>query len=170
MILYPHVLSLVGILYLRQTRYAALTAYELGAVLQPQIHKYRNSSFCLPVPFFFPHSIRKLLMLGMHSLLLGLSYPIRLFFPIQLIIKRAINSQYDKREFQLYSYACVYWNILKKDWDTAGCQKSVNASGFLGCQCNHTTNFAVLMVSMRKTISFRRGFPLYTGPGYINQR
>lgn len=101
------------------------------------------------MPFFFPQSIR---VLGMYSFLLGLSNPIR-GFPIQLMIKCAINSQYDKRELRLHSYACVYWNFLINDWDTQGCQKTGNTTEFLRCNCSHTTNFAVLMVSMRKTIN-----------------
>lgn len=60
-------------------------------------------------------------------------------------VQMVFNPTYDKRELQLYSYACVYWNFLTKDWDTHGCQKDVSIEGFLGCRCNHTTNFAVLM-------------------------
>ncbi|XP_007643565.3 adhesion G-protein coupled receptor G7 [Cricetulus griseus] len=60
-------------------------------------------------------------------------------------VQMVFNPTYDRREFQLHSYACVYWNFLKKDWDTHGCQKHENSAGFLGCRCNHTTNFAVLM-------------------------
>lgn len=79
-------------------------------------------------------------------------------------VKMVFNPTYDKREFQLYSYACVYWNILKKDWDTAGCQKSVNASGFLGCQCNHTTNFAVLM-SFKKDYKYPKSLDVLSNIG-----
>lgn len=79
-------------------------------------------------------------------------------------VKMVFNPTYDKREFQLYSYACVYWNILKKDWDTAGCQKSVNAMGFLGCQCNHTTNFAVLM-SFKKDYKYPKSLDVLSNIG-----
>lgn len=79
-------------------------------------------------------------------------------------VKMVFNPTYDKREFQLYSYACVYWNILKKDWDTAGCQKSVNTSGFLGCQCNHTTNFAVLM-SFKKDYKYPKSLDVLSNVG-----
>lgn len=79
-------------------------------------------------------------------------------------VKMVFNPTYDKREFQLYSYACVYWNILKKDWDTAGCQKSVNTSGFLGCQCNHTTNFAVLM-SFKKDYKYPKSLDVLSNIG-----
>ncbi|XP_040606583.1 LOW QUALITY PROTEIN: adhesion G-protein coupled receptor G7 [Mesocricetus auratus] len=60
-------------------------------------------------------------------------------------VQMVFNPTYDRREFQLHSYACVYWNFSTKDWDTHGCQKDENSAGFLGCRCNHTTNFAVLM-------------------------
>lgn len=60
-------------------------------------------------------------------------------------VQMVFNPTYDKREFQLHSYACVYWNFVTRDWDTRGCQKDGSAAGFLGCRCNHTTNFAVLM-------------------------
>ncbi|XP_032756204.1 adhesion G-protein coupled receptor G7 [Rattus rattus] len=79
-------------------------------------------------------------------------------------VKMVFNPTYDKREFQLYSYACVYWNILKKDWDTAGCQKSMNTSGFLGCQCNHTTNFAVLM-SFKKDYKYPKSLDVLSNIG-----
>lgn len=79
-------------------------------------------------------------------------------------VKMVFNPTYDKREFQLYSYACVYWNFLKKDWDTAGCQKTVNATGFLGCQCNHTTNFAVLM-SFKKDYKYPKSLDVLSNIG-----
>ncbi|XP_051006406.1 adhesion G-protein coupled receptor G7 [Acomys russatus] len=60
-------------------------------------------------------------------------------------VEMVFNPTYDKGKFQLYSYACVYWNFFTKDWDTHGCQKDLSTPGFLGCRCNHTTNFAVLM-------------------------
>ncbi|XP_026347967.3 adhesion G-protein coupled receptor G7 [Ursus arctos] len=55
------------------------------------------------------------------------------------------NPKYDRKEFQLHSYACVYWNVLTKDWDTHGCHKNKSTDEFVYCHCNHTTNFAVLM-------------------------
>ncbi|XP_069328645.1 adhesion G-protein coupled receptor G7 isoform X2 [Eulemur rufifrons] len=59
------------------------------------------------------------------------------------------SPKYNQEEFQLHSYACVYWNFLTKDWDTYGCQKDKGPDGFLQCRCNHTTNFAVLMTFTR---------------------
>ncbi|XP_056682058.1 adhesion G-protein coupled receptor G7 [Monodelphis domestica] len=61
-------------------------------------------------------------------------------------VEMIFKSKYNESQFQLQSYACVFWNFTKDDWDTSGCKKKPqNNSQFLGCQCNHTTNFAVLM-------------------------
>jgi hypothetical protein len=106
--------------------------------------------------------------------LLWLSYPVR-FYSIQLSIKISVtvilfnNLQYNQREFQLYSYACVYWNVSTKDWDTYGCYKDTSIDGFLGCYCNHTTNFAVLMVRLQWTLS-RQEFSLCTNLVCANWR
>ncbi|XP_074157133.1 adhesion G-protein coupled receptor G7 isoform X2 [Sminthopsis crassicaudata] len=65
--------------------------------------------------------------------------------------------RYNESQFLLNSYACVFWNFTKDDWDTFGCKKKhINNSEFLGCQCNHTTNFAVLM-------NFNKNYP-YADP------
>ena len=45
---------------------------------------------------------------------------------------------------QLRDHACVFWDYTVNDWSTAGCAKGRDQ--FLRCRCNHTTNFAVLMV------------------------
>ncbi|XP_057621649.1 adhesion G-protein coupled receptor G7 [Chionomys nivalis] len=66
-------------------------------------------------------------------------------------VEMVFNPAYDRREFQLHSYACVYWNFSRNDWDTHGCRKDGSTEGFLGCRCNHTTNFAVLM-------TFKKGY------------
>ncbi|XP_047420919.1 adhesion G-protein coupled receptor G7 [Sciurus carolinensis] len=60
-------------------------------------------------------------------------------------VEMVFSPKYNQKEYQLHAYACVYWNFLTKDWDTYGCYKDRIADGFLGCRCNHTTNFAVLM-------------------------
>ncbi|XP_062383572.1 adhesion G-protein coupled receptor G7-like [Sardina pilchardus] len=44
----------------------------------------------------------------------------------------------------LHNFACVFWDYGINDWSTRGCFK-VNSSEGLQCQCNHMTNFAVLM-------------------------
>ncbi|MBN3303515.1 AGRG7 protein, partial [Amia calva] len=47
--------------------------------------------------------------------------------------------------FNLHDYSCVFWNYSTTDWSTNGCSKGKDPFGYLKCQCNHTTNFAVLM-------------------------
>ncbi|XP_052015075.1 adhesion G-protein coupled receptor G7 [Apodemus sylvaticus] len=79
-------------------------------------------------------------------------------------VQMVFNPTYDKRELQLHSYACVYWNFSKSDWDTLGCQKHMSTSGFLGCQCNHTTNFAVLM-SFKKDYKYPESLDVLSNIG-----
>uniref|UniRef100_A0A673TUB2 Adhesion G-protein coupled receptor G7 n=1 Tax=Suricata suricatta TaxID=37032 RepID=A0A673TUB2_SURSU len=62
------------------------------------------------------------------------------------------NPTYDHKKLKIHSYACVYWNFTKNDWDTKGCIKKDGANGFY-CQCNHTTNFGVLM-SFKKNYKY----------------
>ncbi len=45
-----------------------------------------------------------------------------------------------------YDFVCVFWDYAHKDWRTEGCIKMHDLSG-VQCKCNHTTNFAVLVVS-----------------------
>ncbi|XP_036098162.1 adhesion G-protein coupled receptor G7 [Molossus molossus] len=68
-------------------------------------------------------------------------------------VKMVFHPQYDKKEYELNSFACVYWNFSKNDWDTNGCSKVGENNGFLHCHCNHTTNFAVLM-SLKKNYNY----------------
>ncbi|XP_054433359.1 adhesion G-protein coupled receptor G7 [Pteronotus mesoamericanus] len=68
-------------------------------------------------------------------------------------VEMAFRPQYNPKEFKLHSYACVFWNFSKKDWDTNGCFKVGEAGEFIRCHCNHTTNFAVLM-SFRKNYKY----------------
>ncbi|XP_047731757.1 adhesion G-protein coupled receptor G7 [Prionailurus viverrinus] len=65
-------------------------------------------------------------------------------------VEIVFNPRYDPKTFQIHSYACVYWNFIKKDWDTNGCHKRRGTDEFLYCHCNHTTNFAVLMSFEKK--------------------
>uniref|UniRef100_A0AAY4BIS5 G-protein coupled receptor 112 n=1 Tax=Denticeps clupeoides TaxID=299321 RepID=A0AAY4BIS5_9TELE len=54
----------------------------------------------------------------------------------------------------LYDFVCVYWDNDTNDWNNRGCFKTDVESRGLQCRCNHTTNFAVLMVSaMNKQVS-----------------
>ncbi|XP_049641553.1 adhesion G-protein coupled receptor G7 [Suncus etruscus] len=73
-------------------------------------------------------------------------------------VEMVFNPEYDTSEFQLNSYACVFWNYKQKDWDTFGCEKVQNSKvsggdGFLQCRCSHTTNFAILM-SFKKNYKY----------------
>ncbi|KAL4656522.1 adhesion G-protein coupled receptor G7-like [Arapaima gigas] len=45
----------------------------------------------------------------------------------------------------LRNFACVFWNYTLRDWSSYGCSGKKNSLGHLQCQCNHTTNFVVLM-------------------------
>lgn len=60
-------------------------------------------------------------------------------------VDMAFRPQHNPKEFQLNSYACVYWNISMNDWDTRGCKKEGFTGGFLHCSCNHMTSFTVLL-------------------------
>nr|XP_036854566.1 adhesion G-protein coupled receptor G7 [Manis javanica] len=79
-------------------------------------------------------------------------------------VKMVFSPKYNQQEFQLHSYACVYWNFYKKDWDTYGCQKVSSTDKFLNCSCNHTTNFAVLM-SFRKTYKYPESLDIMSNVG-----
>ena len=50
-----------------------------------------------------------------------------------------------------YNHTCVYWNFSANEgaggWQTEGCVVTLNLGGVLECQCDHLTNFAVLLVS-----------------------
>ncbi|RXN27834.1 adhesion G- coupled receptor G7-like protein [Labeo rohita] len=51
-----------------------------------------------------------------------------------------------------YDFACVYWDYAQRDWRTEGCVKILDPDG-PRCECNHTTNFAVL-VSFRADYTY----------------
>uniref|UniRef100_A0A671K9Q9 Adhesion G-protein coupled receptor G7-like n=2 Tax=Sinocyclocheilus anshuiensis TaxID=1608454 RepID=A0A671K9Q9_9TELE len=51
-----------------------------------------------------------------------------------------------------YDFACVFWDYTHRDWRTEGCVKMRDPSG-VHCECNHTTNFAVL-VSFRADYTY----------------
>ncbi|XP_074663101.1 adhesion G-protein coupled receptor G6-like isoform X2 [Tubulanus polymorphus] len=44
---------------------------------------------------------------------------------------------------------CVFWDFMANDgkgnWSTEGCLTTVTVSGITSCECNHLTNFALLM-------------------------
>ncbi|XP_006058808.4 adhesion G-protein coupled receptor G7 isoform X1 [Bubalus bubalis] len=76
-------------------------------------------------------------------------------------VEMVFNPRYNRTEFQLHSYACVYWNFSMKDWDTHGCHKQRDTDGFLRCHCNHTTNFAVLM-SFKKEYKYPESLDVFS--------
>ena len=51
-----------------------------------------------------------------------------------------------------YEYKCAFWdfnlNNGNGNWSTFGCTLIINNSMFT-CSCNHTTNFAVLIVTVK---------------------
>ncbi|KAL1251093.1 hypothetical protein QQF64_018889 [Cirrhinus molitorella] len=51
-----------------------------------------------------------------------------------------------------YDFACVFWDYTHRDWRTEGCVKILDSTG-VHCECNHTTNFAVL-VSFRADYTY----------------
>lgn len=55
----------------------------------------------------------------------------------------------------LYDYACAFWDEMKKEWSTRGCNKINSTNGTLGCLCNHTTNFAALWVRSKFILTLR---------------
>lgn len=79
-------------------------------------------------------------------------------------VEMAFRPQYNSKEFQLHSYACVYWNFSMKDWDTSGCYKERSNDGFLHCRCTHTTNFAVLM-SFKKQYKYPESLDIISNVG-----
>ncbi|XP_064000055.1 adhesion G-protein coupled receptor G7 [Pogoniulus pusillus] len=59
-------------------------------------------------------------------------------------VEIAFSPKYNTSELRLRDHICVFWDYTINDWSTAGCAKGRDQ--FLKCRCNHTTNFAVLMV------------------------
>nr|XP_012332324.1 adhesion G-protein coupled receptor G7 [Aotus nancymaae] len=79
-------------------------------------------------------------------------------------VEMAFSPRYNRDEFQLNSYACVYWNFATKDWDTYGCHKEMGTDRFLHCHCNHTTNFAVLM-TFKKDYQYPKSLDVLSNVG-----
>lgn len=52
----------------------------------------------------------------------------------------------------LFDFTCVFWNYSEGDWSTAGCSKGNSSDELLRCFCNHTTNFAALLVNIQSKI------------------
>ncbi|EQB78784.1 putative G-protein coupled receptor 128 [Camelus ferus] len=81
-------------------------------------------------------------------------------------VEMVFSPRYNQTEFQLHSYACVYWNFSMKDWDTYGCHKEGVTDGFLHCRCSHTTNFAVLM-SFKKDYKYPKSLDVFSTIGCV---
>ena len=45
-----------------------------------------------------------------------------------------------------YTPVCSYYNFSRSDWSTEGCQILEQDNSSVTCQCDHLTNFAILMV------------------------
>ena len=47
------------------------------------------------------------------------------------------------------SEVCAFWDFARQDWNSDGCTiaETNDPEGIVKCQCNHLTNFAVLVVS-----------------------
>lgn len=43
-------------------------------------------------------------------------------------------------------FTCVFWDYTSNEWNSSGCSYSSSREGLHSCECNHLTNFAVLMV------------------------
>ena len=63
------------------------------------------------------------------------------------------------------SAACVFWDFgLKRglgDWSGDGCYYKGTTDGLVTCNCNHLTNYAILMVRLKltyKNVCFGRGY------------
>uniref|UniRef100_UPI00398ED3C4 adhesion G-protein coupled receptor G7 isoform X1 n=2 Tax=Pristiophorus japonicus TaxID=55135 RepID=UPI00398ED3C4 len=82
-------------------------------------------------------------------------------------VELLFNPKYNSTEYFIHDHACVFWDYDMDDWNTAGCSKSTNEFGHLRCQCNHTTNFAVLM-SFRQNYTYTEPLDIvsYVGSGF----
>jgi hypothetical protein len=54
------------------------------------------------------------------------------------------------------SEVCVFWDFASRDWNHYGCTvtKGSTPQGIVTCQCDHLTNFAVLVVSVTLALPF----------------
>ncbi|XP_048868723.1 adhesion G-protein coupled receptor G7 isoform X2 [Brienomyrus brachyistius] len=74
------------------------------------------------------------------------------------------------RNATLYDFACVFWDYSLGDWSTEGCFKSNRLSetdlarGMVGCVCNHTTSFSMLL-SFRKDVKYSKAMDIITFVG-----
>ncbi|XP_048063223.1 adhesion G protein-coupled receptor F5-like [Megalobrama amblycephala] len=65
-------------------------------------------------------------------------------------VNQAINNisfAFDITNQSLGNPQCVFWNFSLDRWDSTGCEvkPSVNETGKITCECDHTTSFSILM-------------------------
>ncbi|XP_039548860.1 adhesion G protein-coupled receptor F5-like [Pimephales promelas] len=58
-----------------------------------------------------------------------------------------ISFAFDIANASLGNPQCVFWNFSLDAWDSNGCEvkPSVNQTGKITCECNHTTSFSILI-------------------------
>ncbi|CAF1044931.1 unnamed protein product [Brachionus calyciflorus] len=69
---------------------------------------------------------------------------------VSIIYNEQNSEKYCDRRKVNFTYECVYWNYEKNDWSSYGCKHTLvekNNKTLHKCTCNHTTNFALLMVA-----------------------
>ncbi|XP_078619897.1 adhesion G-protein coupled receptor G6-like isoform X2 [Branchiostoma floridae x Branchiostoma japonicum] len=59
-----------------------------------------------------------------------------LYDPVQVNFRRLITTG---------TPVCVFWDTSINDWSREGCQLASDQNDIITCECNHLTNFAVLM-------------------------
>ncbi|XP_054645830.1 adhesion G-protein coupled receptor D2 isoform X2 [Dunckerocampus dactyliophorus] len=69
---------------------------------------------------------------------------------IPVAVKYKLGLSHVMENAQRFTPVCAFWNFSLMDshtsgWSSEGCSVIVAGSGVTSCQCNHTTNFAVLM-------------------------
>ncbi|XP_013866215.1 adhesion G-protein coupled receptor D2 [Austrofundulus limnaeus] len=69
---------------------------------------------------------------------------------IPVSVQYTLSSSHTAEYSQIVSPVCAFWNFSlihthTQSWSNDGCSVIFVSSGVTSCQCNHTTNFAVLM-------------------------
>ncbi|XP_035509235.1 adhesion G-protein coupled receptor D2 [Morone saxatilis] len=69
---------------------------------------------------------------------------------IPVAVEYTLSSSHVGEYSQRVTPVCVFWNFSlmhnhSNSWSSDGCRVTFAGSGVTSCQCNHTTNFAVLM-------------------------
>ncbi|RWS24239.1 latrophilin-3-like protein, partial [Leptotrombidium deliense] len=58
-------------------------------------------------------------------------------------IKLRLQHEWEKRRGDVSK--CMFWNLKTSDWSEEGCRVDESTKSFTICECDHLTNFAVLM-------------------------